>query len=133
MSEIIARVHLKTSKRSWCRGDILQVDAQITFRSTALHGLKRLSVDELKNIDYVSQEKVVFEKLEKGKTILFFKSPVDNCLRAGTLLNYYRDNGLLELAAFGPEVNPFKGLNEVHYAKNSTGKNGNGIKASQVN
>ncbi|XP_015756450.1 PREDICTED: fibulin-1-like [Acropora digitifera] len=118
--KIIARVHLKTSKRSWCRGDILQVDAQITFRSTALHGLKRLSVDELKNIDYVSQEKVVFEKLEKGKTILFFESSFDKCLRAGTLLNYYRDSGLLQLAAFGPETHPFKRLNEVHYAKNST-------------
>ena len=97
--------------------------------------MKRLSVDELKNIDYVSQEKVVFEKLEKRKTILFFESSFDKCLRAGTLLNYYRDRdgGLLELAAFGPETRPFKGLNEVHYAKNSTGKNGNEIKAFQVN
>ena len=133
LSEIIARVHLQTNKSSWCLGDILQLDAQITFRSTALPGLKRLSVDEIKNADYVSREKVVFEKLKKGETILFFKTLLfGKCLRVGILLSYDLEWGLLKLGTIGAQRNPYKRLNEVYYTKSSTGKNVNGIKAFQV-
>ena len=95
--------------------------------------MKRLSVDELKNADYVSQEKVVFEKLEKGKIMLFRVSSLfDKCLRVGTLLNYYRESDLLEFFALGRESRPFRRLHEVYYIKRSTGKNVNGIKAFQA-
>ena len=130
MSEIIVRVHLKTGKKpnSRCRGDILQIDAQVTFRSTAVSGLKRFSFDEIKNKDYVSREKVVVEKLKKGKTVLLFEG-IDKCLRVGIFLKYYRKTGLL---ALGAEKHPIKRLYEVHYAKSSTGKNVNGINAFQA-
>ena len=130
MSEIIVRVHLKTGKKpnSRCRGDILQIDAQVTFRSTAVSGLKRFSFDEIKNKDYVSREKVVVEKLKKGKTVLLFEG-IDKCLRVGIFLKYYRKTGLL---ALGAEKHPIKRLYEVHYAKSSTGKNVNEINAFQA-
>ncbi|XP_044183632.1 fibrillin-1-like [Acropora millepora] len=116
--KIIVRVHLKTGKKpnSRCRGDILQIDAQVTFRSTAVSGLKRFSFDEIKNKDYVSREKVVVEKLKKGKTVLLFEG-IDKCLRVGIFLKYYRKTGLL---ALGAEKHPIKRLYEVHYAKSST-------------
>ena len=129
-SEIIARVHLYTGNVTWCRGDILQIDAQITFRAIGLPGLKRLSVDEIKNEDYVSQEKVVFDKLKKGETILYFRSlSFDQCVGIGLLLNYSRTSGLLELLVWKKKVHPTRPLFEVYYTKSSTGKYVNGIKA----
>ena len=115
---------------TWCRGDILQIDAQITFRAIGLPGLKRLSVDEIKNEDYVSQEKVVFDKLKKGETILYFRSlSFDQCVGIGLLLNYSRTSGLLELLVWKKKVHPTRPLFEVYYTKSSTGKYVNGIKA----
>ena len=132
LSEIIVRVHLNTGKKPnpRCRGDILQIDAQITFRTTALSGLKRFSVDQIKNEDYVSQEKVVVEKLKRGKTVLLFEG-IDKCLRFGIFLKYYRKTGLLALGAL---ERPIKRLYEVHYAESSTGKNAklNGINVFQA-
>lgn len=129
-SEIIARVHLNTGKKtnSRCRGDILQIDTQITFRSPALSALKRFSFDEIKNEDYVSQEKVVLEKLKKGKTVLLFEG-IDKCLRAGTFLHYYPKTGYVFLKG---KQRGIKRLYEVHYAKSSTGKNINGISVFQA-
>ena len=116
----------------WCRGDILQIDAQITFRAIGLPGLKQLSVGKIKNEDYVSQEKVVFDKLEIDKTMLYVRSlSFYQCVSTGVLRNYYRTSGLLEFSAFGTESRPTRRLDEVYYTnyESSTGKDVNRIKA----
>ena len=59
----------------WCPGEIIQIDAQITFYINPLFGLRRLSFDEVKDRGSVIRGVGYHETLEKDKPMLFLEEP----------------------------------------------------------
>ena len=59
----------------WCSGEIIQIDAQITFYINPLFGLRRLSFDEVKDRGSVIRRVSYHETLEKHKPMLFLEEP----------------------------------------------------------
>ena len=65
----------------WCPGEIIQIDAQITFYINPRFGLRRLSFDEVKDRGSVIRGVQYHETLEKDKPVLFLEEPDHEYLR----------------------------------------------------
>lgn len=70
-----------------CRGDIVQIDTQLTIRSTELGALRRFSFDEITSENYFSQRGVRNPEYLKSGDVLLFEG-ADYCLRVGSFKSY---------------------------------------------
>ncbi|XP_015748264.1 PREDICTED: uncharacterized protein LOC107328062 isoform X2 [Acropora digitifera] len=80
----------------WCPGEIIQIDAQITFYINSLFGLRRLSFDEVKDRGSVIRSVEYHETLEKDTPVLFLEEPEYlvpyKCVISGRFKGSYHGN-----------------------------------------
>ena len=97
-----------------CRGEIVQLDSMIVFRSKAGSGLLRLPYSS-KQEDYVSNGKVDHANLVKGTSKLLYEDQ-RHCLKPATFTNYDPKAEVFNLG-----TNLRKKAHQVYYADSSPG------------